>query len=214
MAWTVSPQTLTVTPVLTTKTLPLVLKAAATPALPASVLSPRPPTVAMVTTSITKPESQNVPINLQVASKLTNQSLEPVRLVSKNAMVVSPPSPPCLADSVCVQFVFCSAEVIYWLFMFTWGFCRVKINPSFCRFDLILLVLEQAVVWVVAMLQPYWWRRSQFSVLAASVSHVDMWLREPAEINRFVHWWSMTVYSCRRTKPSEINWYIPKVLVW
>uniref|UniRef100_A0A674N035 PHD finger protein 21A n=1 Tax=Takifugu rubripes TaxID=31033 RepID=A0A674N035_TAKRU len=81
-------QTLTVTPVLTTKTLPLVLKAAATPALPASVLSPRPPTVAMVTTSITKSESQNVPINLQVASKLTNQSSEPMRLVSKNAMVV------------------------------------------------------------------------------------------------------------------------------
>uniref|UniRef100_H2UCQ0 PHD finger protein 21A n=1 Tax=Takifugu rubripes TaxID=31033 RepID=H2UCQ0_TAKRU len=83
-------QTLTVTPVLTTKTLPLVLKAAATPALPASVLSPRPPTVAMVTTSITKSESQNVPINLQVASKLTNQSSEPMRLVSKNAMVVRP----------------------------------------------------------------------------------------------------------------------------
>lgn len=130
MAWTVSSQTLTVTPVLTTKTLPLVLKAAATPALPASVLSPRPPTVAMVTTSITKPESQNVPINLQVASKLTNQSSEPVRLVSKNAMVVSPPSPPYLADSVCVQFVFSSAEVIHWLFMLTWGFCRIKKNPS------------------------------------------------------------------------------------
>ncbi|XP_051807604.1 PHD finger protein 21A isoform X3 [Acanthochromis polyacanthus] len=81
-------QTLTVTPVLTTKTLPLVLKAAATPALPGSVLPQRPPTVAMVTTAITKPDSQNVPINLQVASKLTNQSSEPVRLVSKNAMVV------------------------------------------------------------------------------------------------------------------------------
>uniref|UniRef100_UPI003AB08BBD PHD finger protein 21A n=1 Tax=Centroberyx gerrardi TaxID=166262 RepID=UPI003AB08BBD len=81
-------QTLTVTPVLTTKTLPLVLKAAATPALPASVLPQRPPTVAMVTTAITKPDSQNAPINLQVASKLTNQSSEPVRLVSKNAMVV------------------------------------------------------------------------------------------------------------------------------
>ncbi|KAM7397353.1 hypothetical protein PAMP_020332 [Pampus punctatissimus] len=76
-------QTLTVTPVLTTKTLPLVLKAAATPALPQ-----RPPTVAMVTTAITKPDSQNAPINLQVASKLTNQSSEPVRLVSKSAMVV------------------------------------------------------------------------------------------------------------------------------
>ncbi|KAM9352214.1 PHD finger protein 21A [Symphorus nematophorus] len=81
-------QTLTVTPVLTTKTLPLVLKAATTPALPGSVLPQRPPTVAMVTTAITKPDSQNAPINLQVASKLTNQSSEPVRLVSKNAMVV------------------------------------------------------------------------------------------------------------------------------
>ncbi|XP_030587422.1 PHD finger protein 21A isoform X2 [Archocentrus centrarchus] len=76
-------QTLTVTPVLTTKT--LVLKAA-----PGSVLPQRPPTVAMVTAAITKPDSQNAPINLQVASKLTNQSSEPVRLVSKNAMVVRP----------------------------------------------------------------------------------------------------------------------------
>uniref|UniRef100_A0A672HEK9 PHD finger protein 21Ab n=1 Tax=Salarias fasciatus TaxID=181472 RepID=A0A672HEK9_SALFA len=83
-------QTLTVTPVLTTKTLPLVLKAAAAPALPGAVLPQRPPTVAMVTTAITKPDSQNAPINLQVASKLTNQSVEPVRLVSKNAMVVRP----------------------------------------------------------------------------------------------------------------------------
>ncbi|XP_068578709.1 PHD finger protein 21A isoform X2 [Cebidichthys violaceus] len=74
-------QTLTVTPVLTTKTLPLVLKAAA-------ALPQRPPTVAMVTTAITKPDLQNAPINLQVASKLTNQSSEPVRLVSKNTMVV------------------------------------------------------------------------------------------------------------------------------
>uniref|UniRef100_A0A7N6AFU6 PHD finger protein 21Ab n=1 Tax=Anabas testudineus TaxID=64144 RepID=A0A7N6AFU6_ANATE len=83
-------QTLTVTPVLTTKTLPLVLKAATTPAQPVSVLPQRPPTIAMVTTAITKPDSQNTPINLQVASKLTNQSSEPVRLVSKNAMVVRP----------------------------------------------------------------------------------------------------------------------------
>ncbi|KAM6937387.1 PHD finger protein 21A [Xenentodon cancila] len=81
-------QTLTVTPVLTTKTLPLVLKAAATPVLPGSVLPQHPPTVAMVTTAITKPDSQNAPINLQVASKLTNQTSEPVRLVSKNAVVV------------------------------------------------------------------------------------------------------------------------------
>ncbi|XP_054883459.1 PHD finger protein 21A isoform X5 [Poeciliopsis prolifica] len=79
-------QTLTVTPVLTAKT--LVLKAAATPTLPGAILSQRPPTVAMVTTAITKPDSQSVPINLQVASRLTNQSSEPVRLVSKNAMVL------------------------------------------------------------------------------------------------------------------------------
>lgn len=84
-------QTLMVTPVLTTKTLPLVLKAAATPTLPGSVLPQRPPTVTMVTTAITKPDSQSAPINLQVASKLTNQSAEPVRLVSKNAMVVRRP---------------------------------------------------------------------------------------------------------------------------
>lgn len=81
------------------------LKAAATPALPASVLSPRPPTVAMVTTSIAKPDSQNVPINLQVASKLTNQSSEPVRLVSKNTMVVSRPGGPRPLEPVCVQCV-------------------------------------------------------------------------------------------------------------
>ncbi|XP_068168704.1 PHD finger protein 21A isoform X2 [Antennarius striatus] len=83
-------QTLTVTPVLATKTLPLVLKASTTPALPGSVLPQRPPTVAMVATAITKPDSQNVPINLQVTSKLTNQSSEPVRLVTKNAMMVRP----------------------------------------------------------------------------------------------------------------------------
>ncbi|XP_035981417.1 PHD finger protein 21A isoform X6 [Fundulus heteroclitus] len=79
-------QTLTVTPVLTAKT--LLLKAAATPALPGAILSQRPPTVAMVTTAITKSDSQSVPINLQVASRLTGQSSEPVRLVSKNAVVL------------------------------------------------------------------------------------------------------------------------------
>ncbi|XP_062245071.1 PHD finger protein 21A isoform X1 [Platichthys flesus] len=83
-------QALTVTPVLTAKTLPLVLKAATTAALPGSVLPQRPPTLAMVTTAICKPDSQNSPINLQVASKLTNQCSEPVRLVSKNAIVVRP----------------------------------------------------------------------------------------------------------------------------
>uniref|UniRef100_A0A8D3EEF9 PHD finger protein 21A n=1 Tax=Scophthalmus maximus TaxID=52904 RepID=A0A8D3EEF9_SCOMX len=70
-------------------TLPLVLKAAVTPALPGSILPQRPATIAVVTTAISKPDSQNAPINLQVAGKLTSQSSEPVRLVSKNAMVAT-----------------------------------------------------------------------------------------------------------------------------
>ncbi|XP_061698569.1 PHD finger protein 21A isoform X8 [Syngnathoides biaculeatus] len=83
-------QTLTVTPVLTAKTLPLVLKAAATPALPGSILPQRPATVTMVTTAISKPDLHSAPINLQVAGKLSAHSLEPLRLVSKNAMLVRP----------------------------------------------------------------------------------------------------------------------------
>uniref|UniRef100_A0AAY4EL15 PHD-type domain-containing protein n=1 Tax=Denticeps clupeoides TaxID=299321 RepID=A0AAY4EL15_9TELE len=85
-------QTLTVTPVITTKTLPLVLKAA-TSTIPATVVTQR-PAVAMVTaiSNASKPsvnsEMQNAPINLQVASKVTSQGSEPVRIVSKN-MVLS-----------------------------------------------------------------------------------------------------------------------------
>ncbi|XP_045544014.1 PHD finger protein 21A isoform X4 [Salmo salar] len=87
-------QTLTVTPVISTKTLPVVLKAA-TPNMPSSVVAQRPATVAMVAaiSHASKPSivnSQNTPVNLQVASKLTNQCFEPVRLVSKNALVVRP----------------------------------------------------------------------------------------------------------------------------
>uniref|UniRef100_A0A8C9R9G3 PHD finger protein 21A n=1 Tax=Scleropages formosus TaxID=113540 RepID=A0A8C9R9G3_SCLFO len=86
-------KTLTVTPVIATKTLPLVLKAA-TPATPASVVTQR-PTVAMVTaisnvTSVVNSETQNTPINLQTANKLTSQGGEGVRIVSKNAVVVQP----------------------------------------------------------------------------------------------------------------------------
>ncbi|XP_028813275.1 PHD finger protein 21A isoform X6 [Denticeps clupeoides] len=90
-------QTLTVTPVITTKTLPLVLKAA-TSTIPATVVTQR-PAVAMVTaiSNASKPsvnsEMQNAPINLQVASKVTSQGSEPVRIVSKNAIVVRPKPP-------------------------------------------------------------------------------------------------------------------------
>ncbi|XP_037398610.1 PHD finger protein 21A isoform X3 [Pygocentrus nattereri] len=86
-------KTLTVTPVLTTKTLPLVLKAA-TSTMPASMATPR-PTVAMVTAisnpprPAMNPDSQSTPINLQVAGKLTSQDPEgATRVVSKNVIVV------------------------------------------------------------------------------------------------------------------------------
>ncbi|XP_041965730.1 PHD finger protein 21A isoform X4 [Alosa sapidissima] len=88
----VQQKTLTLTPVLTTKTLPLVLKAATT-TMPASATG-QCPTVAMVTaiSNMPKPvvnsDSQATPINLQVASKLPNQGSDPVRIISKNAIVV------------------------------------------------------------------------------------------------------------------------------
>ncbi|XP_042571044.1 PHD finger protein 21A-like isoform X5 [Cyprinus carpio] len=88
-----APQTLTVTPVITAKTLPLVLKAA-TSTMPASMATQR-PTVAMVTAISNPPrpgansDSQSTPINLQVASKLPNQDTDAgTRIVSKNVIVV------------------------------------------------------------------------------------------------------------------------------
>ncbi|XP_043084593.1 PHD finger protein 21A isoform X6 [Puntigrus tetrazona] len=86
-------KTLTVTPVITAKTLPLVLKAA-TSTMPASMATQR-PTVAMVTAISNPPrpgtnsDSQSTPINLQVASKLPNQDTDAgTRIVSKNVIVV------------------------------------------------------------------------------------------------------------------------------
>ncbi|XP_059401720.1 PHD finger protein 21A-like isoform X2 [Carassius carassius] len=86
-------QTLTMTPVITAKTLPLVLKAA-TSTMPASMATQR-PTVAMVTAISNPPrpgtnsDSQSTPINLQVASKLPNQDTDAgPRIVSKNVIVV------------------------------------------------------------------------------------------------------------------------------
>ncbi|XP_026094441.1 PHD finger protein 21A-like isoform X5 [Carassius auratus] len=86
-------KTLTVTPVITAKTLPLVLKAA-TSTMPASMATQR-PTVAMVTAISNPPrpgansDSHSTPINLQVASKLPNQDTDAgPRIVSKNVIVV------------------------------------------------------------------------------------------------------------------------------
>ncbi|XP_067235059.1 PHD finger protein 21A isoform X7 [Chanodichthys erythropterus] len=91
-------KTLTMTPVITAKTLPLVLKAAAS-TMPASMATQR-PTVAMVTAISNPPrpgansDSQSTPINLQVASKLPNQDLDAAtRIVSKNVIVVRPKPP-------------------------------------------------------------------------------------------------------------------------
>ncbi|KAK2834708.1 hypothetical protein Q7C36_015409 [Tachysurus vachellii] len=88
-----APQTLQVTPVITTKTLPLVLKAAAS-TMPASVTTPR-PTVAMVTaiSNIPRPaltsDSRNAPVNLQMSSKLSSKDTEAAsRVVPKNVIVV------------------------------------------------------------------------------------------------------------------------------
>nr|XP_029490866.1 PHD finger protein 21A-like isoform X1 [Oncorhynchus nerka]XP_029490867.1 PHD finger protein 21A-like isoform X1 [Oncorhynchus nerka] len=85
---------LAVTPVITTKSLPLVLKAA-TPTMPASVMV-QPPSMVTAISHTSKPGAiisdnsnfRNIPVNLQVASKLTNQGSESVRLVSKNSVVV------------------------------------------------------------------------------------------------------------------------------
>uniref|UniRef100_A0A8C7WL23 PHD finger protein 21Ab n=1 Tax=Oncorhynchus mykiss TaxID=8022 RepID=A0A8C7WL23_ONCMY len=89
-----SSKMLAVTPVITTKTLPLVLKAA-TPTMPASVMVQPPSTVTAISHT-SKPGAiisdnsnfRNTPVNLQVAGKLTNQGSESVRLVSKNSVVV------------------------------------------------------------------------------------------------------------------------------
>ncbi|XP_064780499.1 PHD finger protein 21A-like isoform X2 [Oncorhynchus masou masou] len=91
--------TMTVTPVIATKTLPLVLKAA-TATMPASAVTPR-PSVAKVTAisntpkaSIGHPDSLSTPINLQTSSKLTHQGMEPVRIVPKNTIVVQATAQP------------------------------------------------------------------------------------------------------------------------
>ncbi|KAK3509993.1 hypothetical protein QTP70_024340, partial [Hemibagrus guttatus] len=83
-----------VTPVITTKTLPLMLRAA-TPTTPIAMMPT--PTIAMVTTLTNTPrpslpisDPQNSPVGLQTASKPANQGTEPVRIVPKNTIVVMP----------------------------------------------------------------------------------------------------------------------------
>ncbi|XP_058859125.1 PHD finger protein 21A-like isoform X2 [Acipenser ruthenus] len=93
---TAQQKTVTLTPVIATKTLPLMLKAA-TATMPASVVAQR-PTVAMVTAistqkSTVNSDSQNSPISLQTSGKLTSQGADAVRIVAKNAVTLVRPKP-------------------------------------------------------------------------------------------------------------------------
>ncbi|XP_037756071.1 PHD finger protein 21A isoform X7 [Chelonia mydas] len=86
-----SQKTVTTTPMITTKTLPLVLKAA--PAtMPASVVGQR-PTIAMVTAinsqkAVLSTDAQNTPVNLQTTNKVTGPGAEAVQIVAKNTVTL------------------------------------------------------------------------------------------------------------------------------
>ncbi|XP_041075132.1 PHD finger protein 21A-like isoform X2 [Polyodon spathula] len=88
---TAQQKTMTVSPVIATKTLPLMLKAATT-TMPASIVAQR-PAVAMVTAisstqkTVVNSDSQNSPV------KLTSQGADTVRIVAKNAVTLVRPKP-------------------------------------------------------------------------------------------------------------------------
>ncbi|XP_029811943.1 PHD finger protein 21A isoform X8 [Suricata suricatta] len=93
-------QTVTTASMITTKTLPLVLKAA-TATMPASVVGQR-PAIAMVTAinsqkAVLSTDVQNTPVNLQTSSKVTGPGAEAVQIVAKNTVTLqvqaTPPQP-------------------------------------------------------------------------------------------------------------------------
>ncbi|XP_059578789.1 PHD finger protein 21A isoform X15 [Alligator mississippiensis] len=85
-------QTVTTASMITTKTLPLVLKAA-TATMPASVVGQR-PTIAMVTAinnnqkAVLSTDAQNTPVNLQTTNKVTGPGAEAVQIVAKNTVTL------------------------------------------------------------------------------------------------------------------------------
>ncbi|XP_005047109.1 PREDICTED: PHD finger protein 21A isoform X1 [Ficedula albicollis] len=87
-----SQKTVTTASMITTKTLPLVLKAA-TATMPASVVGQR-PTIAMVTAinnnqkAVLSPDAQNAPVNLQTTNKVTGPGAEAVQIVTKNTVTL------------------------------------------------------------------------------------------------------------------------------
>ncbi|XP_036439887.1 PHD finger protein 21Aa isoform X2 [Colossoma macropomum] len=102
-----------VTPVITTKTLPLVLRAA-TPTTPIAMMPT--PTIAMVTTltntplaSLPNSDPQSSPISLQSCSKPVNLGTEPVRIVPKNTIVVMP-KPPASVTPAALQPILASPQ--------------------------------------------------------------------------------------------------------
>ncbi|XP_034273335.1 PHD finger protein 21A isoform X7 [Pantherophis guttatus] len=86
-----SQKTVTTASMITTKTLPLVLKATAT--MPASVVGQR-PTIAMVTAinssqkTVLSTDAQNTPVNLQTTNKVTGPGTEAVQIVAKNTVTL------------------------------------------------------------------------------------------------------------------------------
>ncbi|XP_006865108.1 PREDICTED: PHD finger protein 21A [Chrysochloris asiatica] len=97
---TASQKTVTTASMITTKTLPLVLKAA-TATMPASVVGQR-PTIAMVTAinsqkAVLGTDVQNTPVNLQTSSKVTGPGSDAVQIVAKNTVTLqvqaTPPQP-------------------------------------------------------------------------------------------------------------------------
>ncbi|XP_025063717.1 PHD finger protein 21A isoform X9 [Alligator sinensis] len=87
-----SQKTVTTASMITTKTLPLVLKAA-TATMPASVVGQR-PTIAMVTAinnnqkAVLSTDAQNTPVNLQTTNKVTGPGAEAVQIVAKNTVTL------------------------------------------------------------------------------------------------------------------------------
>ncbi|XP_043766470.1 PHD finger protein 21A isoform X9 [Cervus elaphus] len=94
---TAAQKTVTTASMITTKTLPLVLKAA-TATMPASVVGQR-PTIAMVTAinsqkAVLSTDVQNTPVNLQTSSKVPGPGAEAVQIVAKNTVTLVQATPP------------------------------------------------------------------------------------------------------------------------
>ncbi|XP_053141509.1 PHD finger protein 21A isoform X4 [Hemicordylus capensis] len=93
-----SQKTVTTASMITTKTLPLVLKAA-TATMPASVVGQR-PTIAMVTAinssqkTVLSTDAQSTPVNLQTTNKVAGPGTEAVQIVAKNTVTLVQATPP------------------------------------------------------------------------------------------------------------------------